>query len=254
MHPGLAAAVSLGAALVAWWARAVSRDGAWAGALVASVVLTCTGWAGGGILAAFVIPSTLVGRLTPPRTTTAAPEEIRSAIQVLSNGGPAAAGSLAELAIPGLGLWILAASLAAVSADTWATAFGRWTSRDPRLLGFGRRVPPGTSGGVSLTGTLGATAGAAAVASVATVSVPDPGLFAATFGIGLGGMFLDSTLGALAQARFVCPACGNPSEHPRHCGGPARLVKGWRWLDNDAVNAVTGAAAALAGAGAFLLR
>lgn len=223
-------------------------------ALVASIILGSTGWPGGAMLAAFVIPSAVVGRLTLSRQGRGDPDETRTLGQVAANGGAAAAGSLTELAVPGMGLCIVATSLAAVSADTWATAFGRLPSRDPRLLGFGPRVPKGTSGGVSLTGTLGAVAGAGWVAGVAALSMPDAGLILPAFGIGLGGMFLDSALGALAQARFLCPICGNRDERRSHCGAPARLVKGWRWLDNNGVNAVTGAGAALAGALLYQLR
>ena len=256
MKPGLALAISFAVALVAWRANSLTRSGAVAAAAVGSLLLAGAGWPGAAILAAFFFPSTLIGRVSLGRLPlNDLREEVRSARQVLANGTPAAAGGLAEFLAPGLGLWVATASLAAASADTWATSLGRLSSHDPILLGTGRRVPRGTSGAVSLAGNLGAVAGAAMVAGVAAAVLQELRIGWAGFGIGLGGMFFDSALGALGQARFVCPACEVPSEGRRHwCGTPTRLVRGWRWLDNDGVNAVTTTVAALAGAFLWALR
>jgi uncharacterized membrane protein len=48
---------------------------------------------------------------------------------------------------------------------------------------------------------------------------------------------------------YRCEACGVATEAPFHCGRAATLVRGARWLDNDAVNlaaTTVGAAAAAA--------
>ncbi len=168
---------------------------------------------------------------------------------MLANGGGAAAGALGEYAAPGLGLWVVTAALAAAAADTWATSLGAWSPTEPRLLLFRRRVPRGTSGGVSPTGTGAALVGALLVAGTAAIAGHAARLaFWGTL-IGTAGMALDSVLGATVQARFVCPACEAPSERRRHhCGTPTRLAGGWRWLDNDGVNALATALAGLAGA------
>ncbi|HLB53832.1 MAG TPA: DUF92 domain-containing protein [Gemmatimonadales bacterium] len=249
-------AVSIAVALAAWRAKALTRTGALAAAAVGSLLLAGAGWPGAALLAAFFVPSTLVGRVGLGRLTGAeGREEIRSARQVLANGAPAAAGGLAEFIAPGLGLWIAAASLAAASADTWATSLGRISARDPILLGTGMRVPRGTSGAVSLPGTVAGLAGATVVAGTAATLLHQPALLWAGLGIGFGGMLFDSALGAFAQARFVCPACLVSSERRRHhCGTPTRLARGWRWLDNDGVNAVTTTVAALAGAILWVLQ
>jgi uncharacterized protein (TIGR00297 family) len=244
-----ATALALGIALLAWTARSLTLSGAGAAALVGSVILTHCGWAGASVLGAFFLPSTAVGRLGRGRG------EIRTATQVLANGGPAFLGSLGEPLAPGLGLWIVTASLAAAAADTWATALGTRSRREPVRFGTARRVPPGTSGGVSLLGTFGALFGAGIVAGTGALVLRQPDLFWTATGIGFGGMFLDSALGAWVQGRYRCPRCDASTEHRKHeCGTPTVRETGWKWLDNNGVNLLTTLAAAGAGAAAWWIR
>jgi len=250
MTPALALGISLAVALAAWRARAVTRDGAAAATLVGLAILWSTGWPGAAVLAAFFVPSTLVGRLGARRPGASdARGEQRDAIQVLANGGAAALGACAECFTPGLGFWILTAALAAAAADTWATGLGAFSRRDPRHLLSRAPVPRGTSGGVSLVGTLGGLAGALLVAGAAAATRGDPALLGEGIALGMAGMGFDSLLGAACQARFRCPLCGGGSERRVHrCGTRTQLVGGWRWLDNDGVNALATTAAGLAGA------
>ena len=253
MVAALALGVSFLVAAAAWRAGALTRNGAVAAALVGAPMLFGTGWRGAAMLAAFFVPSILVGRIAMAHGKAADPEsEQRNARQVLANGAAAAAGALAERQAPGLGLWIACGALSAAAADTWATSIGAFSGTDPRHLLNRRRVPKGTSGGVSLLGTLAALAGAATVAVTGALSGGGvPLLFAGT-SIGFGGMLLDSLLGASLQGRFECPLCRVATERRRHrCGTPARLVGGWRWLDNDGVNALATLLAALAATGAW---
>ncbi|HXE57129.1 MAG TPA: DUF92 domain-containing protein, partial [Gemmatimonadales bacterium] len=152
-----AALASLAAALLAWRAGTLTRGGAVAATLVGTAVLAGTGWPGAAALAAFFVSSNLVDRLVAIRHP--APGEAkgsrRDQWQVLANGGPAAVGGLLGVAEPGLGLWVVSASLAAAGADTWATALGATSPHPPRHVLTRTPVPPGTSGGVTLRGTLG---------------------------------------------------------------------------------------------------
>ena len=242
-----ALAVSLAGSLLARAAGALTSGGAGAAALLGTVVLLISGWSGAAVLAAFFLPATLIGRVAVPSRI-----ETRTAAQVWANGGPATLGLWFELARPGLGFWILTISLAAASADTWATALGSRSPREPRLLGTRRTVPRGTSGGVSTRGTLGGLAGAVVVAGTGAALMSRPELLVLGSLIGWGGMFLDSALGAGVQGRFVCPACGVPTEQRRHqCGTRTLPEGGWEWLDNNGVNFLATLAAAAAALASF---
>jgi uncharacterized membrane protein len=149
------------------------------------------------------------------------------------------------------------------------------------MINSGRKVERGTSGGITLFGSLAALAGSAFIALLAVLfwqgqilSLPagspswlaalvsPPALMltlpqkAACFGIimiaGFAGSLLDSFLGATFQAIYFCPTCQKETErYPLHtCGTPTRQIRGLAWLDNDWVNiacTLTGSVAALLG-------
>jgi uncharacterized protein (TIGR00297 family) len=246
-----AAGVAAVVALAAWRARTLTRGGAVAAWAVGTAVLLGTGWAGGTVLAAFFVSGSLVSRLErragggagggPVRPDTAAaldPKgDCRDAWQVGANGGVAAAAALVGLRDPALGFWLATASLAAAAADTWATGTGALSPRPPRHLLTGCAVPPGTSGGITLVGTLGGVAGALLVAATGALAGGGWPLLGAAAAAGIGGMFTDSALGAGVQGRFRCPRCDAASEWTRHrCGARTIHVGGVRWLTNDGVN------------------
>jgi len=248
VSPLLALALATVFAAAAWRAASLTATGALAATLVGGGVLTGAGWGGAAALAAVFVSSSLVSRIDPPaRLVGDAKGNRRDHRQVFANGGPAALGALAAHAQPSLALWIATASLAGAAADTWATSVGAWSRTPPRHLLTRRPVAPGTSGGITGLGCLGALGGAVIVAAVAALAGHDSRLVAAA-AIGFGGMVVDSALGAVAQGRFRCRACAEPSEWRVHrCGRATTLEGGWRWLDNDGVNAVSTALAALAG-------
>jgi uncharacterized protein (TIGR00297 family) len=250
----LAALVAGAGAALAWLLRALTPGGAAAAWVVATIICATLGPAGLVLLAAFFIPASALSRLFPPPAPFDAKGDRRDATQVLANGGAAAGAALLERWWPGLGLWAAAAALAAASADTWATTFGVWSRRVPRSIMDGTPVPPGTSGGVTVPGSVAGAAGAAALGVTAALATGEvaPGIAAAL--LGTAWMFGDSILGAGAQARFHCPACAHATERPVHrCGTPAAHTGGWRWLTNDGVNLLATTGAALDGALAWWL-
>ena len=180
---------------------------------------------------AFFVSSSLLSKKTT-----------RNHRQVLANGGVAALAALA-------GSWIaFAGALGAATADTWASEIGRHSRTPPRLITNGSPVPAGTDGGMTLLGTAGGVAGALLIATLATALGPAPWLVVA--GAGVAGMAADSLCGAALQGAFECASCG--ARHERAdtlCHEPVRLIRGWRWLDNDGVNVV----ATLVGAGVATL-
>jgi uncharacterized protein (TIGR00297 family) len=244
--------VSAGVALIAWRARTLTPSGALAAWTVGLLVLRGTGWQGGAVLAAFFVSSNLVSRIHPSPT---APDldpksDRRDLWQVYANGGAAAVGAGVGLIDSALGIWLVTATLAAAAADTWATSVGVSSRMLPRLIWSGRTVPPGSSGGMTPAGTAGAAAGALIVAATGAVAAGLPILLPVGTLIGFFGMVADSTLGALLQGRFRCPACDVASEWRVHRCGVATIREGGiAWLNNDGVNFV---ATALAGGVAVL--
>jgi uncharacterized protein (TIGR00297 family) len=233
----LAATVGAGLAWVAWRAGTLTLSGAVAAWTVGALVLYGTGWNGGAVLAAFFISSNLVSRIGPQRSLAQLDpkSDRRDVWQVYANGGAAAAGAVAA---PGeLGIWLVTATLAAAAADTWATSLGTRSGTAPRLLGFGRTVPPGTSGGMTLIGSAGGAMGALIVSATGAMVTGTLAMIAAATLIGFAGMVVDSMLGAALQGRFHCQTCDEASEWRVHrCGRPTVLRGGLRWLDNDMVN------------------
>ncbi|MFZ5820290.1 MAG: DUF92 domain-containing protein [Chloroflexota bacterium] len=248
-------------ALAARKARSLSRSGMYAAALTGTIIFGIGGWQWAVLLLTFFISSTALTRAFKQRKREAnekyAKGGERDAGQVFGNGGVATLFAALhffypEAAWPWLGF---AAALAAVNADTWATELGVLNPTPPRLVTDLRRaVEKGTSGGVSVVGTLASLAGAGLVGLEAALLAPggvDWAFFALTTVAGLLGSLFDSFLGATAQAIYYCPACQKETErHPTHsCGAQTNQVRGWTWLDNDWVNFACGAF----GAGAALV-
>lgn len=250
----LAALVAGTAALLAWLGRALTGRGALAATLVGTAIGGALGPPGLALLASFFIPASILSRIFPSSAPGEAKGDRRDALQVLANGGPAAAGALLELGWPGLGLWSAAAALAAAGADTWATTIGMWSGRPPRGILDGASLLPGANGGVTLPGSAAGVLGALAVGVTIPLTGGGRAAGAAATLLGVAWMFGDSILGAAVQARFHCPACAAATERPVHrCGTPAAHLGGWRWLTNDGVNLLATLGAALDGALAWWL-
>lgn len=250
LTPITAALLSLAIATAGWGLRALTVGGAAVATLVGTLILECTGVPGLLVLGAYFVGASLISRLAPDRTSALDGKgNRRDAAQVLANGGAAALGAL----LPEAGLWIVTASLATAAADTWATSTGAWSRTAPRNVIRWHPVLPGSSGGVTVLGTVGALVGAASVGAPAALATMVPALFPLALVVGMLGMLADSVLGAALQGRFHCDTCDLPTERAVHrCGRPTRLTGGQRWLNNDVVNALATTASALAGLLAWL--
>jgi uncharacterized protein (TIGR00297 family) len=221
----------------------LTPDGIVAALGVGAAMCWGLGWRGAVLLLAFFISGSLLTQFATGRGGR------RNARQVIANGGAAAVGAL-------FGSWPLAAgALAAAAADTWATEFGSFSPMSPRLITSWTRVPRGTSGGITALGTAGGFAGAFAIATLAHL-LPGPREAAPDFFViaaaGIAGMLADSFLGATGQGVYECSACAARSERAATiCHEPVRLIRGWRWIDNDTVNlaaTLVGAAIGVLGA------
>ncbi len=219
----------------------LTREGLATALAVGGAVAVGLGWRGVTLLFAFFVSGSLLTQLARGGGGQ------RTARQVVANGGVAALAAL-------LALWpVTAGALAAAAADTWATEIGSFSPFPPRLITTWARVTRGASGGITALGTAGGVAGAVAIATLAHALGPRgaaPGLAAISVA-GVAGMLADSVLGATAQGLFECAACGARFERADTvCHEHVRLIRGWRWLDNDGVNlaaTLVGAAAAALG-------
>ncbi|MDF2628513.1 MAG: hypothetical protein K0R39_2344 [Symbiobacteriaceae bacterium] len=240
--------------ILAWMKGSLSPSGVLGAIITGTLLFGLGGWTGGLALIAFFISSSLLSKLFRTRKAEVEAEYAKTGTrdlgQALANAGVASAAILA-LALTGDARFLGAClgALAAANADTWATELGVLSPSAPRLITTFRAVPAGTSGAISLAGTLAAAAGAAFVGLVPALVTPRlwsllPWLALA----GLAGAFLDSILGATVQGTYYCPQCQKETEQKRHrCGAPTRLHKGFAWLGNDLVNLLATLAGALVG-------
>ena len=251
MDYGAAAVVAFVGQKLGW----LDRGGAVAAFGVGGTLFAFGGWPGATLLLAFFISSSLLSRLPklePGLTQT--DKAPRRARQVLANG------AFAALFAVGLGWqgsggpflsWAelaLAGSLAAVTADTWASEIGRFFGQTPRSAVTFRPLRPGESGGMTTAGTFAGMMGAALIGWVAYLVFPGIGAREALIleAAGALGMWMDSLLGASIQFKAECSSCGRTVEDPRHPHSLSK-VRGVRFFDNDVVNFIaSGAGAAFA--------
>ncbi len=138
-------------------------------------------------------------------------------------------------------------AFAASNADTWASEIGTLSREDPISALTFKKVPRGTSGGISLLGLGASLAGSlfiaglfftAAVLIKGYSSVLAPVTILAAAG-GFLGSVIDSILGATVQAQYLCTVTGAVTEKT-HTKGKATLhIRGLRVINNDAVNLIS---------------
>jgi uncharacterized protein (TIGR00297 family) len=250
--------------LLAWRLGSLSPSGIWAAALTGGLIFGLGGLPWAALLLTFFISSSMLSKAFKKKKGRViekfAKGSQRDWGQVLANSG---LGSLliviftlsaGDNPVEGW-FWVAyAGAMAAVNADTWATELGILTPNQPRLITNGRPVEPGTSGGISLFGTLASIVGAGLIGLIGALFSP-PGtrfgvILAATLG-GLCGSLFDSLLGATLQAIYHCPKCDKETErHPKHiCGIHTIQIRGWSWLNNDMVNFLASILGALVATG-----
>ena len=235
---------------LAYRAHSLNKSGAIAAMFLGTIIFGIGGWQWAILLLTFFITSTALSRAFK-KSKQGLNEKYskgneRDAGQVFGNGGLGAVFVLVHALYPESNIgWIgFAASLAAVNADTWATELGVLNPTPPQMItDLRKRVEKGTSGGVSLFGTLASLLGSALIAILAALLSGNWSLFPLITFAGLAGSLFDSLLGATVQAMYYCPTDKKETEkHPLHtCGTETVHMRGWKWLDNDWVNFACGA-------------
>ena len=176
-------------------------------------------------------------------------EEGRNYVQVAANGGLGFIyGLLYFISDNPVFVVAYAVAFAAANADTWSSELGVLSKRPPVLILNFKRTERGESGAVSLMGTAAAFLGAFFIAIVFAVG------YTAAFGwssnlisysflvllLGFSGSIIDSLLGAAIQVKYRCSSCGKITEKQIHHGERATQIKGLRFINNDAVNFISG--------------
>ncbi len=241
-------------AALGYWRGSLSVSGALGAILVGTIIFAGGGVLWGVLLVAFFVTSSALShykaRAKEPLAEKFQKGHRRDIGQVLANGGWGALVAIAYSAYPVPLLFAaFVGAMATVNADTWATELGVLSKRPPRLVTTGRVVPVGTSGAITPLGTSVAVGGAVAIGALAVLGqlVADSAvdwsatrllLVTLSFSIaGLAGSLFDSLLGASFQAIYYCDFDKKETESAVHrCGNRTRLIRGWRWLDNDWVN------------------
>jgi uncharacterized protein (TIGR00297 family) len=264
--------LSLLIAVLAYRLHALSVSGAVAAVVEGTLIFGLGGWSWGLLLIAFFVSSSALSRVKGRRKAGLAEKFAktgrRDAAQALANGGLGA--SLAVLSVFVLDARPLfvafVGAMAAVNADPWATELGVLSPRPPRLITTGRQAAVGTSGAVSAWGLAAASAGALFIGICAAIFVafagdeqnlayiPLPQLMWIALLAGLAGALFDSLLGATVQGIYWCERDQKETEKRIHtCGDTTRLLRGWRWIDNEWVNFLCSCAGAAAAWLLFML-
>jgi uncharacterized protein (TIGR00297 family) len=243
-------------AFLAYRVHSLNVSGAIAATITGTIIFGVGGWQWAVLLLTFFITSSGLSRAFKKRKQGLDEKyskgHERDAGQVFGNGGVATLFALLHGFYPAaLWPWLgFAAALAAVNADTWATELGVLNPHPPRMINNLRKVvEKGTSGGISLVGTLASLAGSAIIATLAVLLSPSLNTvhWSLITASGLAGSLFDSLLGATVQAIYYCPKDQKETErHPLHtCGTETVHLRGWKWLTNDWVNFACGAMGAM---------
>ncbi len=167
---------------------------------------------------------------------------------ILANGGAGSLFAVSQFFFPSpffAALFI--GSISTAAADTAATELGLLSQSRPRMVTRPSQVvPPGTSGGVSPLGFVGAVLASLIMGVMAFFLRVVPslgfdlsgGLLVAGVSVvgGVAGSVADSVLGALVQRKGYCVVCLKPTEALRHCGEKTIVMKGSPFIENNVVN------------------
>jgi len=215
-----------------------------------TVVLWCLRFEGFFIFFLFFFTSIILEKYVRIQHGRNEKHEARDILSVLANGAMA---TIAALHFYNTGyngaLLMFGAAIAEAASDTWAGELGRLSVKPPVSIRTFKEVKKGLSGGVT---PLGFLAGFSAVVFIALVwvfcfPIKNRGIgFTIICFTGFAGCVLDSYIGATCQALYEDAETGELTEEPKtEKGEENKLVRGYEWMDNDAVNFISNFTAAI---------
>ena len=248
---------------LAWRAGSLAPSGGLAAFVVGGLIFGIGGFPWAALMLTFFISSSLLSKLFAQRKAKMAEKFAKGSQrdwgQVLANSAAGAGLVILQAMYPDqLWPWLAyAGAMASVNGDTWATELGVLSASAPRLITTGKKVPVGTSGGISQFGSL-ATLGGAFVVALVMILTKNTGNFWSGLWIvslaGLAGATVDSFLGATVQAIYYDPVKEKETERRIYdeSGSLVKPLRGWPWMNNDLVNFICSVFGALTAAGLWI--
>lgn len=245
--------------LLALKLKQLTLSGALAAIIEGTVVLWCLRFEGFFIFFLFYFSCIVIGKYVRMQDRSIKQHGSRESLAVLANGCMA---SIAALLYYNSGsysaLIMFGASVAEAASDTWAGEIGRLSVKPPISIRTSLEVKKGTSGGVTPLGFIAAFTAVVFIGIVWMCSFPIPNrgiAFTIICFTGFLGCVVDSFIGATCQALYEDKLTGELTENEKAASGEDnKLVRGFAWMDNDAVNFASNLVAAMIalGLGAIL--
>ncbi|MCH1624931.1 DUF92 domain-containing protein [Ferdinandcohnia quinoae] len=235
--------VNIIVAIAGWKQKSLTISGSIATMIVGTLVSIGFGYKGLIILGVFFVSSSMWSKYKKKQKQAVenkvAKGDQRDFIQVFANGGVAAiAGILYTVTQSNVWIYVFIGSIAAACADTWASEIGTLSKRKPILVSKLKRVEAGTSGAISILGTIAGFAGAVVIASFSYFLWDGIHFYSLVILslIGFIGNIIDTVLGGYVQVLYKCTNCGIETEKISHCGKKTTYLKGISFFNNDVVN------------------
>lgn len=243
--------ISFFIAYAAYRKESLTLDGSIGATLMGTLMYATSGIFGSIMMVVFFLSSSVLSHFKKTKKKKVARQfdktGRRDILQVFANGGVGLIHSiLYYLTKNPAYLVFLGVSFAAANADTWATELGILNKKDPISLRTFKRVEKGTSGAVSLFGTLSAFLGSMligvfAVLSLSFLNIGELGFeYIQAFQMvtlgGFIGSIIDSILGATVQGVYYSKELEGETEKREYNGNPNILVRGLSFVNNDLVN------------------
>ena len=211
--------------------KSLNFSGALGGFLIGILIFGSGGWLLIAPLVFFFVSSSLLSTMKNK------PPSQRDILQILANGGLPAFFALSYFFFkePVFLIGFLG-SLSASTADTWATEIGFLSKKRPYLIFTSSQVDKGTSGSISLLGTLSSVVGAFFIGLISYFILEIEHTIELITFAGCIGSFIDTILGRYIQGKFYCVNSNVTVEHRYQNGSENALISGFKWIDNNLVN------------------